>query len=502
MWPFTRKRDPANSGRNLIAPPGEKGVVEDMTGSGTSPIVSISVGTTGQNRSTLYLERMSRLQCAQRVQSMVVYDCNQLSINDLRQHSNGVREKIITPQYLPFSEGFLRRVDQYLQHHGAIERDMENMTIEMMNQALKSGTEPQVFLEWIGYGGHAHLSNMMHGIATKPYPESMVLPVVCFPDDRSMHRNIRRRDIRGNDLWDLTVQCYQDRVGRPYPMILTDNRRDTDVIKMDEALVTALASVEACFRFTPSAGSLAETASEFKNEGCVWIVVETGVISVIDRRALPRRRQKQSDDAHRKAIGNMAQRIKQSIWEIAQPYNRFDKSAFFTPGPWDEEQGVYENEQRIYVVMPFMDRDVEDIRKDIEDQLNRESFKKHFPGTKVAYAPGNPQWDSRPDGWQYVHISKLMGLAQDPVPQSITSILNDEPVPDDQAHKYFYRRNGEEPTPPASDGTVINDQDPPAANGANANGAGHGDGPSETTDATAAEAEAETVIENETAPSA
>lgn len=445
MWPFRRKPDDAEPVGSVVQPAGGLGILEDISGSGTSPIVSVSVGTTGKNRSALYHLRMSALGRAQRAQSMLVYDCNQLSINDLKAGARigRVADKIITPEYLPFSEGFLRRVDQYQAHHGAIERDMEGMTEKMVNLSMQVGTEPQVFLEWIGYGGHAHLSRMMHDIATKDYPESMVLPVVCFPDDRSMHRNIRE-----HMLWEATVATFG-----AYPMVVTDNRRGTDVARLDESLVTALASVEACFGYTPSMGSLAEVASEFKNEGCSWIIVESGVIPVLDRGHSRQPRKRQSDEEHRRAIGNMAQRIKKSIWEIAEPHNQFEKSAFFTPG-------TSESEQRIYVVVPCTRAEMADIRKDVEDQLNREGFKRDFPGTKVGYAPGNPESPHRPAGWQYVHVSKLVGLPRHPMPASITSILNNEPLPSEAAGAYFHRRNGAGPHAPASDGYDVNGEEP------------------------------------------
>lgn len=114
MWPFRRKRDDAESVGSIAPPAGGLGFLEDITGSGTSPIVSVSVGTTGKNRSSLYYERMSRMGREQRIQSMLVYDCNQISINNLKAGARGIPYKVITPEYLPFSEGFLRRVNQYM----------------------------------------------------------------------------------------------------------------------------------------------------------------------------------------------------------------------------------------------------------------------------------------------------------------------------------------------------------------------------------------------------
>ena len=119
----------------------------------------------------------------------------------------------------------------------------------------------------------------------------------------------------------------------------------------------------------------------------------------------------------------LAQKVKDRIFEIAEPKNRFRKSAFVDPG-------TRENEQRIYVTLPLRDNEVNDIREDIEDQLKREEFSKAYPGTQIAYAAANPQ-SSTPENCEYVHIVKLVGLDQDPQPLSISSILNNEPLPDD-----------------------------------------------------------------------
>ena len=126
-------------------------------------------------------------------------------------------------------------------------------------------------------------------------------------------------------------------------------------------------------------------------------------------------------------MAKQAQKIKDRICEIALPENRYDKSAFFIPG-------TRESEQRIYVTMPLLPNEVKEIKDDIEDQLKREDFSKALPGTQIAYAAGNPQ-PANPSNLEYIHVVKFVGLPAEPRPVSLTSILNDEPLPDDPLHR-------------------------------------------------------------------
>ena len=91
MWnPFSarprRRNGRNNNGQSSIIVPGERlGSLEDVAGAGTAPIVSVSVGSTGLNRVRLYHKVMDAMNCADRIQSMLVYDCNQVNINRLRE---------------------------------------------------------------------------------------------------------------------------------------------------------------------------------------------------------------------------------------------------------------------------------------------------------------------------------------------------------------------------------------------------------------------------------
>ena len=419
MWPRR------NGNRNNGAAPADLterrlGTLEDVAGTGTAPIISVSVGTTGLNRARDYYGRMRAMGCADRIQSMLIYDCNLVNIGRLRDlaQARGFADKIVTPEYLPFAEGFLRRVDQYKRHYGAIERDMEMMVDKAENLSLMAGTEPQVILEWIGFGGHAMLSYMFHDIVAKRFPEARILPIVCFPDDRGMQQNIRDYQI-----WPEAEKM----LGTEVATLLSDNRCHTDYHRLDESLTIALAAVEACFSYDASVGSLAEIVSTYNNIGSRWIAVEHTKIPIINRKAFHENGRQPAAADRSKVKAKQAQKIKDRICDIALPANRYDKSAFFTPG-------TRESEQRIYVTMPLLDGEVKEIKDDIEDQLKREDFAKALPGTQIAYAAGNPQ-PANPENLEYIHIVKFVGLPAEPRPVSLTSILDDEPLPDDPLHR-------------------------------------------------------------------
>lgn len=308
--------------------------LEDAAGAGTAPILSVSIGTTSLNRAWMYYARMRAMGCADRIQSMLIYDCNLLNIGRLQDDARhqGLSDKIVVPEYLPFSEGFLRRVDQYEKHYGAIERDMETMVSKAEELSLRAGTEPQVILEWIGFGGHAMLSYIFHDIVARRFSEARILPIVCFPDDQTMHQNIREYGI-----WPAT----EEMLGSDVAALLTDNRRGTDYPQLDDALTTALAAVEACFSYEPSVGSLAEIVSTFNINGSRWSSVEHTKIPIPNRNALGQNGSRPAAADPGKARAKQAQKIKARIFDIAAPDNDYDKSAFFTPGTRESEQRIY-----------------------------------------------------------------------------------------------------------------------------------------------------------------
>ena len=86
-----------------------------------APIASVSVGTAGLKRSRKWLNAMYAAGCGDRVQSLLVYDCNRTSIELWQSAQSDKTEQItVLPGYLPLSEGFLpqdRGVPSPLRNH-------------------------------------------------------------------------------------------------------------------------------------------------------------------------------------------------------------------------------------------------------------------------------------------------------------------------------------------------------------------------------------------------
>ena len=360
-----------------------------------APIASVAVGTAALRRTWKWWSAMIAAGCADRVQSLTVYDCNQTNIDDWLAHEDAYTKSVsILPSYLPHPEGFLRRIHAFQALCGRIERDLEHMARTMMTKANEAGAYPQVILEWIGFGGHAFISYLFHEIIADYFPDAAFLPIYCIPDERPLEKNMR------DEVWAITQEVHSDRLA-----IITDNAVTSSVEQLDTRLAIALTAIEAAYRVNTDAVTLTEVASMFGLNRSRWLGVA--------ERQIPLRVE---DDAL--VLGKDASAIhgvKQAIWDIAQPH--LGKEALANCSPPSPE-----DEQHIVVTLPVTREHLLPIRQDIADQLTREQFAGAYPGTKVAYAPANFGW-SHEQGITHAHVCKIFvnGPGQ---PPSLQRILN------------------------------------------------------------------------------
>lgn len=373
-----------------------------------APIVSVAVGSTGIQRTALWYNKMRALGCENRIQSLFVYDCNSTNIREWHASAEaaGVVDLSITPEYLPLSEGFLRQPNFFRGHYGAIERDVERMVSQIELNANRAGVRPQVIIEWIGFGGHARLSYLVHEHIANRFPNTTFLPVYCLPADRVLEQNIR-----DYDLWAEAQSVIGD-----HPSVITDNLVGASVQALDERVAIALAAVEAGYRFRPDAGTLAEIASSFKIGQNRWLGIDT--VELPYQVIQPRRQNNARGQREQRIVRSaVVQAIKQAIWTIADPHNQENHTGFLQPSRHDSEQ-------RIYCVLPFTPETVELVKEDIEDQLRREAFSMPYPATRVSFAAGNALWRSNQDQFAYAHVCRIVGLPEAPLPGSVSRVLN------------------------------------------------------------------------------
>ena len=77
-----------------------------------APLVSFSVGTAGTNRNWGWGTRMGEAGRMDRLQCMVCYDCNQVTVDGIKARARSMRgspgPSVFVPEYLPKGDGFLR----------------------------------------------------------------------------------------------------------------------------------------------------------------------------------------------------------------------------------------------------------------------------------------------------------------------------------------------------------------------------------------------------------
>ena len=374
-----------------------------------APIVSLAVGSTGMNRTAKWVQKMVAMGCSHRIQSLFVYDCNAKNVREWGRavSRSGMDRVSITPRELPLPDGFMREPNFYEGYYGAISRDVERMVDQLEQNANEAGMVPQLIIEWLGFGGHARLGYLVHEKVAARFPGTKFLPIYCFPAERVLEANIREYE-----LWDEAKEIIGDRSS-----IITDNRAAGSVDTIDERVALALAAIEGCFRFRPEVGSIGETISMLNQDNARWLSID--VTDLPYRRARRRDTRRRENTSHEEYMATSAivHSIKETIWRIADPNNNEHHTADFIPPRWDTEQ-------RIYVALPFTPEVVDEIKTDVEDQLNRETFTGAYPGTRVAFAPANTMWRNN-EQFTYGHVCKLAGLPETPMPPTIERILND-----------------------------------------------------------------------------
>ena len=373
-----------------------------------APIASVSVGTAGLKRARKWLNAMYAAGCGDRVQSVVLYDCNRTSIERWEEsQSERTRELTVLPKHLPMSEGFLRNHAAFQEHRVPIERDLEQMVERMTDLSHRAGTYPQLIIEWIGFGGHAQLSYLMHDIVQRQFPNATYLPIFCLPDERVLERSMREV------IWEQAMEAHGNRMS-----ILTDNATSNDVEMLDSRLALALAAVEAAYKASPEVGTLAELAGMMGMTHASWLgVAELHIpIRVEEDRLVMGRDESTLHD------------IKAMIWEMAG--RKSQNYALAEHGPHDRHA-----EQQIYVSMPVAREHILDIRADILDQLRREEFEAAYPATKVRFAPANYRFRER-DTAVNAHVTKIFNAGTGPQP-SLERILDENYTRDRRARNWI-----------------------------------------------------------------
>jgi len=394
------------------------------------PIVSVAVGTAGYKRSWKWAMRMGEAGVLDRVQSLLMYDCNQGSIDAIDAETQAMRRSgrnaslpVILPGYLPKVDGFLRDPNAYKDFFGLIHRDMERMVDTVSRRAEEVGSPPQIILEWLGFGGHAKLGGVLHQMLQDRFPDALFLPIMLMPREHVLEENMRRE----------TWGAYEETMGlaRPgssvkkggAPALVTDNRLSRDYVRLDNKLAIGLASLEAGMRDRIDSGSLAETVASFGGYSNGWfgMRVMNRRLDVVD---VPQRSRWFGPLRGRElvVVNDDAKQLtwatKKAMWDILDP-NRRDMNL----ANHDFVHG--ESVMRMVITLPIETAGLTEIESDVRDQLDREEFELAYPNLTWSFASANFQ-ENADD--RHMHISLFYPLQTENI-YSITDIMHDTYTP-------------------------------------------------------------------------
>lgn len=394
------------------------------------PIVSVAVGTAGYKRSWKWAMRMGEAGVLSRVQSLLMYDCNQGSIDTIdtetrimRRSTRSASLPVILPGYLPKVDGFLRDPNAYKDFYGLIHRDMERMVDTVARRSEEVGSPPQIILEWFGFGGHAKLGGVLHQMLHERFPDATFLPIMLMPREHVLEENMRRE----------TWGAYEETMGltRPgtntkssgFPALITDNRISRDYERLDNKVAIGLASMEAGMRDRIDSGSLAETVASFSGYSNGWLGMR-----VMNRRLdvadVPQRSRWFGPLRGRElvVINDDAKQLtwatKKAMWDILDPHRKDMNLANH-----DFIHG--ESVMRMVITLPIDFGGLKDIESDVRDQLGREEFELAYPNLTWSFASANFQ-ENADD--RHMHISLFYPLQTEKI-HSISDIMYDTYAP-------------------------------------------------------------------------
>ena len=163
---------------------------------GISPLMAVSVGTAGAYRLWRFLERMADAGRLDRVQSAIVYDYNQMTLDKIRQRARKLRRthgtSIHLPQKVRSQDGFLLNPYGFGEYLGVIDSDMDDLILQVQRRSRQIGSSPQLIIEFLGFGGHSIIGLILHNKIRKAFPDAHCLPVICLPRDPALEDWMRR----------------------------------------------------------------------------------------------------------------------------------------------------------------------------------------------------------------------------------------------------------------------------------------------------------------------
>jgi hypothetical protein len=334
-----------------------------------APLVSFSVGTAGTNRNWGWGIRMGEAGRMDRLQCMVCYDCNQVTVDNIKARARSMRgapgPSVFVPEYLPKVDGFLRDPYSFEQYFGLIDRDLDRIVDGMKRRAEVVGAPPQLIVEFLGFGGHSIIGAIIHKKLYDSFPGATFLPVLLIPKEHALEEWMRQ------GTWDQYEKYLQGQT-----VLITDNRAGNPG-ELDNRLSVGLASIECAAYSDPQSGSLAETVASLAPFSSGWFGMS------VSQRKLPATAQwewKQFPPGWQMRMikgraNELAWEVRSALWECLTPQTQLARHEPPSPAA----------PQRVVATLPLEADELQEVKEDVMDQLRREGYFEQHPNLNLSF---------------------------------------------------------------------------------------------------------------------
>ena len=385
-------------------------------------LVVVGIGTAGVRRSLLFCQRMSELSAAGRIQTVVFYDCNEVTAAHVQKRmrmrklfgaardSGGIQ--LLFPNYIPVANGFMRDPKKFMEYEGPLERDMDTIVNQVMMHSERCGRAPEAIIEFMGFSGHAILGARFYQKMQAAFPAAIMLPVVTLPKDHASEEWTRRY------LWEQ----YEDLLGGANCLVTTQSAGGS--ADVDIRLATGLAGFEVAeFGEEDDATSsqLCVTFRRLVPASGGWLGMAT-----VKRRMPVLRKFKWlrfppwwreyaalgPDDELSTSLGN-------AIWSTLDPAAQLAEGV----------QAAGEAPQEMVVSLPVHADELEPLASNAAEVLQRSNIFERFPNMDIAFTTArfNEGLTREP----YLHATRLYPIRGELTP--VADILRADVPPEERA---------------------------------------------------------------------
>ena len=386
-----------------------------------APVIVAGIGSAGLNRLAAYWKVSQEYGIEHRVSAIFGYDLNAANMRRWlpAMQEAGANNITVTPEFLPFGDGFLRRPDAWMQHQAAIHADLERMIDETRFAVSRAGSRAQLIVLFLGFGGHVRLGHVVQRLLAEAFPEVAMLPVVALPSEPALERNLR-----DYGLWDELISS----IDQATPVLLSDNAFG-DPPTIDAIAIEALASAELAAARDVSVRRLTELVAGHEQAGNRFLSVSQVSIPFPEnaergqrhRRAFFNRSAKPHEGASERAsIAQTAAVLAEAIWRLTEPG---PQSRTYTAEIAHNDST--DQEQTILLTLPFDAATTTLMDEQVNDLLRRDEFRDAFPNTIVAFGSGLAG-QRHQAGQVRAKISKIYG-SDATTPTAVEQIMDDIP---------------------------------------------------------------------------